>query len=391
MSGALAVTLPLRVAAKPFSIQPEAAADFRIVTKGEFWVLGVAGSGPYASAGEWVGQLWSTAKKRDRRLPQGLNKDCYVCPNQGRETEFTYYIGRESQAELKKLPPDTVAIRVPAHTYAVAGYQGPAGGRDVYADLTGWLERQGYETVPGALRIEVYPAGGSRPGDPLRLDVYLPVRTREPKASPSASPAAGSATTPPDREKQTLEPLRIKDTHAQNQKLEVIHSSFSHSLFENCRAEAVTFRDVSMPSLLFENANLQRVRFDDVNLSGGEIQNANLSDLQIKGAQLGGALFRHIGLPPADHPAHQAEAEQRPLRFEECDLHGSTVKDSDLSGVAISGCKMRGMSIDGIAIEDLLAAYREKQGERKAAAAPRGTGTSPIPNKQRAAPKGKAR
>jgi uncharacterized protein YjbI with pentapeptide repeats/predicted transcriptional regulator YdeE len=363
MSGALAVTLPLRVAAEPFSIQPGAAADFRIVTKGEFWVVGVAGSGPYASAGEWVGQLWSTATKRDRRLPHGLNKDCYVCPNQGRETEFTYYIGRESQEEHKKLPPGTVTIRVPAHTYAVAGYQGPAGGRDVYADLTGWLERQGYETVPGALRIEVYPAGGSRPGDPLRLDVYLPVRTREPKASPSASRAAGSATTQPDKEKQTLEPIRIKDTHEQTQKLEVTNSSFSHSLFENCRAEAVAFRDVAMPGLLFENANLERARFDDVNLSRGQIQNANLSDLEIKGAQLGGALFRHIGLPPPGDPAHQAGAEQRPLRFEQCDLHGSTVKDCDLSGVAISGSKMHGMTINGISVEDLLAAYRKQHGK----------------------------
>jgi hypothetical protein len=189
----------------------------------------------------------------------------------------------------------------------------------------------------------------------------------------AAEPLSSKAKQPP------LEPIRIKDQLELNQKLEVTNSSFSHSLFENCRAEGVTFRDVAMPGLLFENANLERMRFDDVNLSHGQIQNANLSDLEIKGAQLGGALFRHIGLPPTDDPAHQEGAKQRPLRFEECDLHGSTVKGSDLSGVAISGCKMRGMTIDGISVEDLLAAYREKHGERKSAAARRSPAAAATP------------
>jgi uncharacterized protein YjbI with pentapeptide repeats len=144
------------------------------------------------------------------------------------------------------------------------------------------------------------------------------------------------------------EPIRIQDRGATNQKLEVTNSSFSHSLFENCRAEGVTFRNVA--------------------LLGLTIEDANLSDLKIKGAQLGGALFRHIGLPGPDHPAFKEGVEQRPLRFEECDLHGSTVKDSDLRGVAISGCKMQGMTIDGVRVEDLLAAYREKRGERNPAA-----------------------
>jgi hypothetical protein len=239
------------------------------------------------------------------------------------------------------------------------------GGPDVYAELTGGVKQQGYETVPGALGIEVYPADGSRPGDKLRFDVYLPVRPREAKASPSATPAGGDASVRPEAAKPALDPIRIKDLRELNQKLEVTHSSFSHSLFENCRAEGVMFRDVAMPGLRFENANLSQIRFDDVNLARGQIQNANLSDLEIKGAQLGGALFRHIGLPPPGHPAYQEGAKQRPLRFEECDLNSSTVKGSDLSGVAISGCKMRGMTIDGISIEALLAAYREKQVGRK--------------------------
>jgi uncharacterized protein YjbI with pentapeptide repeats len=159
-----------------------------------------------------------------------------------------------------------------------------------------------------------------------------------------AEPSNGDAGARQEAGKQPSEVIRITDRLAQNQKLEVTNSTFSHSTFENCRAEGVTFRNVAMLRLSFENANL--------------------SDMEIKGAQLGGALFRHIGMPPPDHPGHKEGAEQRPLRFEECDLHGTTITRSDLSGVTITGCKMREMTIDGISVEDLLAAYREKHGKQ---------------------------
>jgi uncharacterized protein YjbI with pentapeptide repeats len=124
----------------------------------------------------------------------------------------------------------------------------------------------------------------------------------------------------------------------------------------------MAFHDVSMPELSFENADLNHARFDNVNLAHGKLHNANLSDLEIGGAQLGGALFRHIGLPPKGSPAYVEGAEQRPLRFEECDLHASAIKASDLRGVSISGCQIQGMTIDGIPVTELLAAYREKHG-----------------------------
>jgi uncharacterized protein YjbI with pentapeptide repeats len=171
-----------------------------------------------------------------------------------------------------------------------------------------------------------------------------------------------------DEANAPLEPIRIKDQGERNQKLEITNSSFSGSLFTNCRAEGVKFSDAAMPGLSFENANLSQIRFQNVNLSGGRIQDANLSDLKIQGAQLGGALFRHIGLPPPGAPAHEPGAKQRPLRFEECDLQGSTVKASDLSGVAISGCTMRGMTIDGVSVEKMLAAYRKSAGAAGATA-----------------------
>ena len=87
------------------------------------------------------------------------------------------------------------------------------------------------------------------------------------------------------------------------------------------------------------------------------IVNANLSDLEIEGAQLGGAYIHNIGMPPRDHPLYDPEARQRPLHFEDCDLHGSTITNCDLSGVELTDCNIKGLKINGILIEELINQY----------------------------------
>ncbi|MBL4675141.1 MAG: pentapeptide repeat-containing protein [Mucilaginibacter sp.] len=96
----------------------------------------------------------------------------------------------------------------------------------------------------------------------------------------------------------------------------------------------------------------------DVAATNVLIDNANLSDLEIKNAQLGGAYIHNIGLPPASHPYYDPNAEQRPLRFDDCDLHGSSITNCNLSNVSISNCNLIGMTIDGIPVEDLLKVYK---------------------------------
>jgi len=95
--------------------------------------------------------------------------------------------------------------------------------------------------------------------------------------------------------------------------------------------------------------------FNDMNMSNISITDANLSDLKIEGAQLGGAVFRNIGMCPPDHPMYDPNAEQRPLLFEDCDLHKSQFVNCDLRGVEVSGCNIEGLRIDGILVSELLA------------------------------------
>jgi len=99
---------------------------------------------------------------------------------------------------------------------------------------------------------------------------------------------------------------------------------------------------------------INNARIQDVSATGVKVVDANLSDLEIEGAQLGGAYIHNIGMPPKGHPAYDPTAKQRPLRFENCDLNGSTITNCDLSNVNITDCDLTGMKINGILVENLL-------------------------------------
>jgi predicted transcriptional regulator YdeE len=164
----------------------EREARFRLIAHGELWVVGVAGSGPFWSASggasggsdRWVSRLWEAVRRHAGNLPDSVDRRGFLCPHFGRETEFTYYVGYESSADVTDLPPGLVCIKIPAHTWAVGLVQGSDQIDRVYSGLSRWIEAQGYEEVPRALAIEAYPPDGPRPGDDLVFDVLLPVRRR---------------------------------------------------------------------------------------------------------------------------------------------------------------------------------------------------------------------
>lgn len=122
--------------------------------------------------------------------------------------------------------------------------------------------------------------------------------------------------------------------------------------------DSLSLRGGCITNLQLEQAMVTKLVCHDVNLSGARISDANLSDLEIEGAQLGGAFLHNIGLPPKGHPFYQEGARQRPLRFEDCDLHNSSIKNCDLSGVEFADCNFEAARIDGILVTELLKAYR---------------------------------
>jgi uncharacterized protein YjbI with pentapeptide repeats len=110
----------------------------------------------------------------------------------------------------------------------------------------------------------------------------------------------------------------------------------------------------TMKVIKANRAMLDGSSFDDISAKNVKIVNANLSDLEIEGAQLGGAYIHNIGMPPKGHPMYDPAAKQRPLKFEDCDLNGTTITNCNLSVVNITDCNLSGMRINGILVEELL-------------------------------------
>jgi uncharacterized protein YjbI with pentapeptide repeats len=98
--------------------------------------------------------------------------------------------------------------------------------------------------------------------------------------------------------------------------------------------QKLTVRYSNIKGSEFDCAELSESKFTNVDMSRVFINDANLSDLEIFEAQLGGAYIHGIGLPPAGHPAYREDqGEQRPLRFEHCELAGSTITSCNLKNV----------------------------------------------------------
>ncbi|MEB2777958.1 pentapeptide repeat-containing protein [Algoriphagus sp. D3-2-R+10] len=106
--------------------------------------------------------------------------------------------------------------------------------------------------------------------------------------------------------------------------------------------------------IIADNMMLDESVFTNVSMQKIKITDANLSDLHVEGAQLGGAIFENIGMPPEDHPAYDANLEQRPLMFENSDLSKSRFVNYNLTQVELVDCYVKGLIINGISIESLF-------------------------------------
>jgi uncharacterized protein YjbI with pentapeptide repeats len=86
--------------------------------------------------------------------------------------------------------------------------------------------------------------------------------------------------------------------------------------------------------VIAEKANLSGSSFNDVNLSGARFVNVKLAGAELEDVNL------------SDVAIHNANCA------------GLTLRDADLRGASIAHSLTAGMTIDGIAVSDLMAAYR---------------------------------
>jgi uncharacterized protein YjbI with pentapeptide repeats len=129
------------------------------------------------------------------------------------------------------------------------------------------------------------------------------------------------------------------------------------NIAEHVNIEGSEFTDVNLKAAKFDNVNMTGTSFNNINMSGVKLHDINLSDIEVSAVQMGGAKFKHVGLPPC---SSNPPGKQRPVTFTEMDLYGSTFTMVDLTNVKIESCKTEGMTIDGVAVSDMLAAYKAK-------------------------------
>ncbi|PGV57063.1 GNAT family N-acetyltransferase [Bacillus cereus] len=129
--------------------------------------------------------------------------------------------------------------------------------------------------------------------------------------------------------------------------------------YENCNLVNTEYYQVNLKNSAFVGSNIMHMNMSNCNVSQSKFRNINfrrssyadlnLSSSKFNGVTLGGVQFQNTSLGD----------EKEPISFENCDLEGSTIHNSNLKNIEIVNCDITGMKINGIPIENLLELYNK--------------------------------
>jgi len=97
----------------------------------------------------------------------------------------------------------------------------------------------------------------------------------------------------------------------------------------------------------YHDSNLAGSIFDGVNFFRAAISRANLAGVVIDDSFMPGSRIHNTSLIGAG--------------FDDVNLTHAVIENANLAGLHVRNCKLDGMRIDGIAVADLLAAYRVRE------------------------------
>ncbi|MHC4567283.1 MAG: pentapeptide repeat-containing protein [Planctomycetota bacterium] len=105
----------------------------------------------------------------------------------------------------------------------------------------------------------------------------------------------------------------------------------------------------------FRHTNMSGTVFEDVDLSGAKFFNVNLRDADIGAVDFGGASFSCMNTGE-DHP-------RKPVIFNAIELDDCTIRNSFFRNTKLVNCDLTGMTIDGVAVANMLEAYKKTKPE----------------------------
>lgn len=136
-------------------------------------------------------------------------------------------------------------------------------------------------------------------------------------------------------------------------KTQYAYCNMSEADFYSSNLRKSKFTDVNLNEVNITNTSMQRALITNVNIRETVFGDIRMDDIEICHASLGAAYFHDTNLGWF--------SEEKPIKFERCDLKGSKIIDTDLSNVEIEGCNIKNMKIDGISVEEMIKIYKEKK------------------------------
>lgn len=145
--------------------------------------------------------------------------------------------------------------------------------------------------------------------------------------------------------------------YEKSKSVESSEQALSGALSKDLDESAIEFYQANLDSVRYSTSNLTNSRITDCNLSGSKLTNLNMTNILLADLRLSGSVIEFAALDGVQFQDTHLGPDSVPTQWAHCDLSGSRFSDCNLTNVQLDQCQVAGMKINGVAIEELLAAY----------------------------------
>ncbi|HFK1704207.1 TPA: GNAT family N-acetyltransferase [Bacillus paranthracis] len=127
--------------------------------------------------------------------------------------------------------------------------------------------------------------------------------------------------------------------------------------YENCNLENTEYYQVNLKNSAFVGSNIMHMNMSNCNVSQSKFRNINFKRSLFADLNLSGSKFNLVTLGGVQFKNTSLGDEKESILFDNCDLEGTVIHNSNLKNIEIENCDITGMEINGIPIKKLLALY----------------------------------
>ncbi len=137
------------------------------------------------------------------------------------------------------------------------------------------------------------------------------------------------------------------------------NEDMKNSQYENCNLENTEYYQVNLKNSSFVGSNIRNMNMSNCNVSQSKFRNINFRSSSYADLNLSGSKFSLVTLGGVQFKDTSLGDEKEPILFDNCDLQGSVIHNSNLKNIEIENCDIAGMKVNGIPMEKLLALYNK--------------------------------